>query len=221
MVRRKGVPQHHYTEEERQFLKNHSPKLTRRELTDRFNERFGTRQSVQSIISICSALKYKCGNDGRFKKGQKSWCKGIKKEEWLSHMSDESLEKIRKGQFGYGRKRDEGYPVGHELWRNGYLMVKVTDDTNVPCSQRWQFKHILIWEKHHKKKVPAGCIVIFKDGNNTNFNIENLLMISRKQSAVMAVWNGFGKGKLTEVYAKSAKLLTLANSMERRDKDVT
>lgn len=217
MIRRKGVPQHHYTDGERQFLKEYSPELTRQELTDRFNERFGTEQSVQAIISICSTLKYKCSNDGRFKKGQIPWSKGRDKEEFLSHLSKESLANMKRGQFGYGRKRDEGYPVGHELWRNGYLMVKVTDDANISFNKRWQFKHILLWEKHHKKKVPDGCIVIFKDGDNTNFNIDNLLMISRKQSAVLAVWNGFNKGNLTELYAKSAKLLTLANSKESED----
>lgn len=217
MVCRKGIPQHHYTAEERLFLKDNSPKYTRRELTDQFNKRFGTNQSIQSIKSICSTLGYMCSNDGRFKKGQKSWCKGIGKEEWLSHLSNESLEKIKRGQFGCGRKRDSGYPVGYELWRNGYLMVKVTDDANIPCNKRWQFKQILIWEKYHKKKVPEGCIVIFKDGNNTNFDIGNLLMISRKQSAVLAVWNGFSKGNLTELYAKSAKLLTMANSKESED----
>lgn len=96
-------------------------------------------------------------------------------------------------------------------------MVKVTDDTNIPCNKRWKFKHILIWEQHHKKKVPNGCIVIFKDGNNTNFDIGNLLMISRSQSSVLASWNGYGKGKLTEMYAKSAQLLTLANKKDAEE----
>lgn len=213
-MNRKGIPQHHYTDEERQFLKNNSSALTRQELTDRFNERFGTKQSVQSIISICSILKYKSGNNGRFKKGQNPWSKGVSKNEWLAHLSEEKLEKVRKGQFGYGRKRDEGYPVGHELWRNGYLMIKVTNDKNTPCNKRWQFKHVLVWESHHKKKVPKGHIVIFKDGDNTNFDVNNLLMISRSQSSVLASWKGFNKGKLTELYAKSAELLTLANSKE-------
>lgn len=210
MISKKGVPQHHYTNEERLFLKENSYKLTRQELTDRFNERFGTKQSIGSIKAICSALKYKCGNDGRFKKGQKSWRKGIGKDEWMSHLSEASLAGIRKGQFGYGRKRDDGYPVGYELWRNGYLMAKVTDDKNIYCNKRWKFKQILVWEQHNKKKVPNGCIVIFKDGDNTNFDINNLLMISRSQSSVLASWNGFKKGDLTELYAKSAKLLTLA-----------
>lgn len=217
MIRRKGIPQHHYTDEEKQFLKDNSSEMTRKELTDRFNDRFGTKQSVQSIVSICSTLKYRCGNDGRFKKGQKSWCKKIEKEEWLSHLSEESLARIRNGQFGQGRKRNDAYPVGHELWRNGYITVKVTDDKNIPFSKRWRFKHVLLWEKFHKMKVPDGCIVIFKDGNNTNFDIGNLLMISRKQGAVLAVWNGFSKGNLTELYAKSAKLLTMANSKESED----
>ena len=215
---KKGVPQHHYTEQEREFLKENSPLMSRQELTDKFNEKFGTSQTKQSIISICSTLKFRCGNDGRFVKGQQSWANGLTKDEWYSHLSEESLARIRKGQYGYGRKRDSGYPVGHELWRNGYLMVKTTDDESIPCNKRWQFKQIIVWEQYHKTKVPKGHIVIFKDGDNTNFSIDNLLMISRKQSSVLAIWNGFNKGELTELYAKSAKLLTLANSKESEEK---
>lgn len=215
---KKGVPQHHYTEQEREFLKENSPLMSRQELTDKFNEKFGTSQTKQSIISICSTLKFRCGNDGRFVKGQQSWVKGLSKEEWYAHQTEQGLRNIISGQYGKGRKRDSGYPVGHELWRNGYLMVKTTDDESIPCNKRWQSKQIIVWEQYHKTKVPKGHIVIFKDGDNTNFSIDNLLMISRKQSSVLAIWNGFNKGELTELYAKSAKLLTLANSKESEEK---
>lgn len=213
-MNRKGVPQHHYTEEERMFLKEHSPCFTRTGLTDAFNETFGLKQSVQSIKSICSTLGYKCSNDGKFKKGQSSWCRGIGKEEWLSHLSDEKLKNMQRGQYGHGRERDRGYPIGHELWRNGYIMVKVNDDKDVPANQRWIQKHNLLWEQFHKKKVPEGCIVIFKDGDRTNFHMDNLLLISRSQSSVLAKWNGFCKGEMTETYAKAAKLLVMANRKE-------
>lgn len=88
-------------------------------------------------------------------------------------------------------------------------MVKVTDDTNIPCNKRWKFKHILIWEQHHKKKVPNGCIVIFKDGNNTNFDIGKFTYDFKKPEFCACIMERItGKGKLTEMYAKSAQLLT-------------
>ena len=130
-------------------------------------------------------------------------------------MSTEGLEGIKKGQFGYGRKRNSGYPIGYELWRNGYLMVKISNDKNLPFRRRWKPKQVLIWEQYYKKKVPDGCIVIFKDGNNTNFEISNLLLIQRDQSAVLSTWNGFNKGNLTELYAQAAKLLVLSNKKAR------
>lgn len=181
-----------------------------------FNLKFGTFQSKQSIISICSTLKYKCSNDGKFQKGQVPWSKGLAHDEYMSHIKNESLENIKKGQFGYGRKRDSGYPIGTELWRNGYLMVKISNDKNIPCHKRWKFKHIIVWETHYNKKVPKGYIVIFKNMDNTDFRIENLLLISRKQNAVMASHGTHSSNpEITQIGANIAEILLISNGKEK------
>ena len=36
-----------------------------------------------------------------------------------------------------------------------------------------------MWEQYHNRKVPKGKVVIFLDGNKTNFEIDNLKLISR------------------------------------------
>ena len=40
------------------------------------------------------------------------------------------------------------------------------------------------WEKHNGK-VPQGRMIIFKDGNHYNCNIENLICITRAENAIM------------------------------------
>jgi phage protein len=44
---------------------------------------------------------------------------------------------------------------------------------------KWISKHRYVWEQHHNRKVPKGKVVIFLDGNKTNFEIDNLKLISR------------------------------------------
>lgn len=61
-----------------------------------------------------------------------------------------------------------------ELMQMGYVDIKIADPN------KWKGKHILIWEELHGP-VPKGHAVIFADGNNRNFDPENLLLVSRKQ----------------------------------------
>lgn len=49
---------HSYTKEQLDFLRENATKFSRRELTDRFNERFGTEQSATSIRFVCNRRGY-------------------------------------------------------------------------------------------------------------------------------------------------------------------
>ena len=61
-----------------------------------------------------------------------------------------------------------------------YVEVKVAEP-NV-----WESKHLLIWKKE-KGPIPKGHVVIFGDGNRHNFEINNLILISRK---ILSLLNG-------------------------------
>lgn len=56
--------------------------------------------------------------------------------------------------------------------KDGLIEIKV--DTN-----KWISKHRYVWEQYNNRKVPKGKVVIFLDGNKTNFEIDNLKLISR------------------------------------------
>jgi hypothetical protein len=45
----------------------------------------------------------------------------------------------------------------------------------------WRPKHHLVWESHHGQPIPKGHAVIFGDGNNRNFDPDNLILVSRAQ----------------------------------------
>ena len=42
-------------------------------------------------------------------------------------------------------------------------------------------KQQVIYEQYHNTKVPKGSIVIFADNDITNFDIDNLVMVTRSE----------------------------------------
>ncbi|MFW6284152.1 MAG: HNH endonuclease signature motif containing protein [Desulfosalsimonas sp.] len=71
-------------------------------------------------------------------------------------------------------------PVGSErVTKDGIRQRKVTD---TGCPPRdWKSVHGLLWEKHYGP-VPAGYIVVFKNGDRADIRIDNLEMISRAEN---------------------------------------
>lgn len=50
--------------------------------------------------------------------------------------------------------------------------------------ERWEFLHRAIWEEHNGP-IPDGMYVIFKDNNKLNCDIDNLMLISKAENAIM------------------------------------
>ena len=65
--------EHQYTEEEDEFLKANSSKMSRKELQKLFNETFGTQIKLNTIIVRCLKLGCNAPSDGKFKKGSVPW----------------------------------------------------------------------------------------------------------------------------------------------------
>jgi len=75
-------------------------------------------------------------------------------------------------------KRSRRKPAGSEkVMLDGYAKVKTEDG-------KWVGKHVLIWEGENGK-VPEGHRVIFADSDKRNFALDNLLLVSAAEAAVM------------------------------------
>lgn len=119
------------------------------------------------------------GKKFRFKKGQQSYNKGKK---WEEYMPEESAEKIRKSHFLKGQIPHNSLPLGSEVTRKEscgkeYLLIKVKGKRTLI------FKHIYIYESAFGK-VEKGMCIVFKDGNTLNCNIENLECITRAELVI-------------------------------------
>ena len=93
--------------------------------------------------------------------------------------------------YGTARRNSHGggkpsKPIGSEkLGKDGYIMVKVREWPDRPCSKdNWRFKHHVVYEQHHGP-IPEGHIVLFADKDKRNFDPGNLVAIPRKLIGVL------------------------------------
>lgn len=118
------------------------------------------------------------------------------------------LELINNGKFTSERNRTR-MPIGSEIEKNydgvKYIWVKVADnrgkgreERNKLYRENWKPKQVVIFENYYHEKVGSNEIVIFLDGNNKNFDIDNLKKISRATNATLAKYQAHNYGKATE-----------------------
>ena len=159
-----------YTNEMIEFLKEVTSGKTYKEITEIFNKKFNLNVTAEKIKSLLSRKKICTGTKGcLYKKGSVPWNKGV-----YGYMG------ANKTSFKKGHKPKNWKPVKSErIDTEGYTLIKIAEP------RKWALKHRIIWEEHYKKKVPRDCVIIFADGDKSNFNIENLICVSRKELRVL------------------------------------
>lgn len=162
---------HKYTPEQAEFIKKNVVGRSRKELTEMFNSHFGLNLGVNQIAAFIGNHGLKNGLDGRFKPGDVPFNKGKK---------GISYEGMKATQFKKGNRPANWVPIGTKrISKDGYIEVKVADGR---LNKNWKAKHIQVWETANGP-VPKSHVVIFGDGNKRNFNLNNLLLVSRAQLA--------------------------------------
>ena len=161
-----------YTQEQRDFIAQHVVGLGTQELTDLVNARFGTSFTRQNIKTYKHNHGLSSGLTGRFCKGHVPANKGKK-------MSAEDYAKAKATMFQKGHSPHNHRPVGSErLDRDGYRYVKIAEPN------KWRMKHVLEWERVHGP-VPRGHKLLFIDQTRNNTCIDNLVLVSAAQMAVL------------------------------------
>ena len=180
-------------------------------MTKMMNDRFGTSLTMQQIKAYASRYKINSGLTGRFVKGQKSWNKGMK---WDDFMTPESAERARATCFKPGNVPANTRDIGSESMFAGYPVVKVTDQGTQ--HERWRFKSHVVWEKHHGP-IPEGMEVIFLDGDRFNCDIENLALADKQEKLYMT---RFGlRSECPEITKAGLSLSRLSCEVQRRSYD--
>ena len=161
---------HWWSEEEKEYLRQHYPNHSQPQLLDMFNERFNVPIELSQLKGALKRYDIKSGRTGRFEEKQEAWNKGMKGISFGGVNGE-------KTQFKKGNRPHNHLPVGTERVNgDDYVDIKVADPN------KWKGKHIVAWEEANGT-VPKGHAIIFGDGNRRNFDLENLILVTRSQLA--------------------------------------
>jgi hypothetical protein len=112
------------------------------------------------------------GTSGEFAKGHQPWNTGLKG--WTAGGQAEQT------RFRSGNRPHNWKPIGSErITHDGYVQRKMTDTGYPP--RDWRGVHILMWEEHNGP-VPQGHVVVFRNGDNRDFRLENLELITKAEN---------------------------------------
>ena len=171
-----------FTAEQKDFMRQYAPVMSRKELTEFFNTFFGTAVCLNTIKSWCARHKLPSPNgNGRFtSETSPRWQKGLSADEFKAHYSEESLSKMLSPMLEINKK----HKVGDEIIRHGVPYIIINDEYGHGIDHRIKLKSHYIWEQHHGE-VPADHMMIHLDSNPLNCDISNLRCIPIKYRAFL------------------------------------
>ena len=206
MSRPKGIkdrnPRHKWTDKEKEYLTQIYKKNDYDTILKMMNDKFECSFNRKQIISFMRRNKLKSEaikNNGRFSKGMTPWNKG------LSYMPNNKETRFQKGNIPHGHRE-----VGEErIDKYGYIQIKVAEP-NV-----WDLKHRVIYKEHYGE-IPDGHNIIFADGNKMNFDIDNLIAVSKSEMLILNNNNlRFEDKELTKVGVNIAKVIDKAKKRNK------
>lgn len=197
------------TGEQEQWILEHFAGIGNVELTAMFNEKWKTCLKVSQIKSHKKNRKLSSGLTGHYPKGHVPFSKGKK-------MSHEQYAITKRNMFKPGLIPYNTDAIGTEKVLNDrYIWVKINDIPKAKKSVNWRQKHKIIWEQHHGK-IPKGGRIIFADGDNRNFNIDNLILVQEEELLYLNRNHMiYGKADLTKSAVMIAQLDIKANNIKR------
>lgn len=196
---------HKFTDEQIKFIRKIAPGRYAAEITEMVNKHFNLELKVSQIKSCKQNHNIKSGIDSRFQKGIIPANKGKK-----GSMSPDQYKRCAATMFKKGNIPSNRRPIGSErIDKNGYIIIKIRDGHK---NKNWISKHRYLYEQAYGK-VPKGHKVIFADGNNRNFNLENLILVSNAEELIMNQRRLFSEnGEHTKTGVLIAKVLNKAKT---------
>lgn len=200
------MPRHRWTEQEIEFVRKIYPYNSNKKIIEMLKEKFGFETTSRKLLN--TKTKYKMPdkvipNSGRLQKGVVPWNKGKK-------MSNETKKKLKNTFFRKGQTINNR-PIGStRLGNDGYLVIKIEEPN------KWQLYQRYVYEKAHGVKLAKNEAVIFADGDKTNFDIDNLIKVSKANLCYLNSNNLiFDDPELTKVGVTVSKVAEKIN--ERKD----
>lgn len=164
-----------------EYIRNNSWGVSSKEMAERCNEKFGTNWTPTGMKQFRQRHGIKSGVTGWYQKGHPPGTKGKTLEE-ICKYDPEKLARVRSGQFKKNHIPHNHVPVGTVTVVQGDKLIKVRETGEQ--WERWRYLSRVVWEEHNGP-IPEGMCISFKDGDNMNCDISNLMMITKSESAAM------------------------------------
>ena len=200
-------PKKFWTEDEIKLLRQTYPDMFAEDVAKLFNcttrqvynaaSKFKIKKSKEWMEKELQrqAIRLKiAGKEARFKPGFTPPNKGKK-------MNAEQYDKCKLTFFTIGNKPHNTKWNGYErMSKDGYIEVRVAEG-------KFKLKHRVVWEQVNGP-IPPGMIIVFKDKNKQNVDINNLELISRKE--------GIHRNRLTQYPPELRTLIKLNNKLKKK-----
>ncbi len=155
-----------YTTDQEIFLQKYVPSHSRQEICDEFNKRFGTERNINQLAKKYGRMGLTNGIDTKFQKGK------------------QPHENSKATQFKKGLHPMNLAEIGTEVCKIDKRCNKKYYYIKVAHPNVWKQKQNWVYEEEYGE-IPQGSIVIFLDGDSTNFNISNLKCITKKEHVII------------------------------------
>ena len=163
----------HYPQAQLDWLRDHRATLTRTNLTEQFNAKFGTTYKVGTLQGVCTRHRFMAGSNGCYKKGNVPYNAG--KAGLLPFKPNTGQFNAPGNQNSFKNK----LPVGSiTVTSDGFLKLKIAEPSH------WILKHRHVWEAVHGP-IPPKHGLRFIDGNPQNCALENLECLPKAVSLLM------------------------------------
>lgn len=161
------------TEAQEEFLKNNYVNWSVVELTRMLNSRFNTHKTAEQIKAFVFNHSIKSGRSGCFEKGHTPWNNGTK---------GQGLTGANPGSFKIGDAPPNRKPLGStRIDKNGCVLIKIAERNPYTGSPtRYKSKQVHLWEQANGP-VPDGFVVMLRDGDKSNIETDNLMLVSRQE----------------------------------------
>lgn len=134
---------------------------------------------------------------------------GVTKTKYKYNITKKQLQlylskrKIRYKDYNVSKVRDMSkLPIGSEYVKDdGMVLVKVAKD-------KWEYKQRVIYEQYYGVDLTDNDYIIFLDQDRSNFSIDNLKKVTRRESSIVANQQLFSNEPIiTEAGIDVAKLM--------------
>lgn len=147
--------------------------------------KFGLHKTAKYLASPDACRLRRGDNVGepfRFRPGHVPANKGLRRPGYAPGRMAET--QFKKGQRT-GAANSNWRPIGTVVFNaDGYLIRKIADEPHAgvgATNRNWEFVHKRVWEDAHGP-IPKGYRIWWKDGNHANCALENLELVSEKDS---------------------------------------